>query len=203
MGSAAGAAANHAVGVLGGTFDPVHNAHLAMARAALEARGLARVIWLPTGSPPYRNAPVAASRDRLAMLRLAIEGEPRYEIDERELAPEHSGYTLDTLIGLRAELGTQTRIYLLLGADQYSKLDSWHRPHDLLNLCHIAVFARPGWNAGAVKAPRNGVIHVPMEPLAISASDIRARIGRGEDVSAMLPAAVLRYIRQHRLYGHP
>ena len=191
------------VGILGGTFDPVHNAHLAMARAALDALGLARVFWLPTGSPPYRKPPVAATADRLAMLRLAIEGEPRYALDERELAPGASGYTFDTLTALRAELGPGVSFFMLIGSDQHAKLATWHRVDELFGLCSFAVFARPGWNAGAVHAPRNGVIHVPMEPLAVSASDIRSRIGRGEDVSAMLPAAVLRYIRQHRLYGHP
>ena len=198
-----GAAVENAVGVLGGTFDPVHNAHLAMARAALDALGLARVIWLPTGSPPYRKPPVAATRDRLAMLRLAIEGEPRYALDERELAPGASGYSFDTLTALRAELGAGVPLVMLIGSDQYAKLATWHRAEELFGLCSFAVFARPGWKAGDFNAPHNGVLHVPMEPLAISASDIRARIGRGEDVSAMLPAAVLRYTRQHRLYGHP
>lgn len=191
------------VGILGGTFDPVHNAHLAMARAALDALGLARVIWLPTGSPPYRRPPVAAARHRLAMLGLAFEKEPRYAVDERELAPGASGYSFDTLTALRAELGARVPLVMLIGSDQHAKLATWHRADELFGLCRFAVFARPGWKAGDFLAPRNGVIHVPMEPLAISASEIRARIGRGEDVSAMVPAAVLRYIRQHHLYGHP
>ena len=191
------------VGILGGTFDPVHNAHLAIGRRALEALEPARILWVPTGAPSYRDPPVAPAAHRVAMLALAIAGEPRYALDERELAPEHSGFTVDTLIGLRAELGTQTRIYLLLGADQYSKLDGWHRPDDLLKLCHIAVFARPGWSLGADAAPRDRVTQVAMEPLAISASAIRAAIGRGEDVAALLPGPVLQYIRRHHLYGHP
>ena len=191
------------VGILGGTFDPVHDAHLAMARAALQALGLARVIWLPTGSPPYRKPPVAAACHRLAMLRLALEGEPRYAVDERELAPGASGYSFDTLTALRAELGAAVPLVMLIGSDQHAKLATWHRADELFELCRFAVFARPGWKVADFRVPLSGVIHVPMEPLAISASDIRARIGRGEDVSAMLPAAVLRYVRQHRLYGHP
>jgi len=191
-----------AVGILGGTFDPVHNAHLAIARRALEALDAGRILWMPTGAAGYRNPPVAPAQHRVAMLRLAIEGEPRYEIDERELAPGHSGYTVDTLTGLRAELGAQVRIYLLLGADQYSKLASWHRPHDLLKLCHLAVFARPRWSVASHFAG-NGVVHVPMEPLEVSASEIRERVRRGEHASALLPGPVLEYIRQHRLYGHP
>jgi nicotinate-nucleotide adenylyltransferase len=185
-------------GVLGGTFDPVHHAHLALARTALAALDLERVLWIPTGAPPYRKPPVAAALHRLAMLELAIAGEPRYAIDALELAPGASGYTVDTLRALRGEFGPAQPLVLLMGADQYAKLETWHRWQELAPLCHIAVFARPGWPAGDGHAQ-----WVPFEPLAVSASNIRQRIGRGEDVSAMLPPAVFTYIRTHRLYGHP
>ena len=89
------------VGILGGTIDPVHNAHLAIAARALEALSLSRVLWIPTGAPRYRNPPAAPAAHRVAMLRLALEGEPRYAIEERELAPNASGYTYDTLVALR------------------------------------------------------------------------------------------------------
>lgn len=178
-----------AIGILGGTFDPVHNAHLAMARAALEALALERILWMPTGAPKYRAPARAAAHHRVAMLRLAIEGEPRYAIDEREFAPGHSGYTVDTLKSLGG------RPVLLLGGDQYAKLETWHRWREVLELAEIAVFARPGWAASDGRAR-----FVPMEPLAISASEIRARLARGEDVSAMVPAKVLDYIRQYKLY---
>ena len=190
------------VGILGGTFDPVHNAHLAIARRALETLGATRILWMPTGAPAYRDAPVASAAHRAAMLRLAIEGEVRYALDERELAPGASGYTFDTLSSLRSELGAHVPLVMLIGSDQYEKLGAWHRAHDLFRLCRFAVFARPGWSASATGVPRDGMTHVPMEPLAISASDIRARIGRGEDVSALLPVPVLRYIQRHHLYGH-
>ncbi|MGH8675907.1 MAG: nicotinate (nicotinamide) nucleotide adenylyltransferase [Burkholderiales bacterium] len=191
------------VGILGGTFDPVHNAHLAIARRALEALGATRILWMPTGAPGYRNPPQAPAAQRVAMLGLAIEGEARYALDERELAPGASGYTYDTLTALRNELGAHVPLVMLIGSDQYEKLDAWHRARDLFQLCRLAVFARPGWSASATGVPRDGITHVPMEPLAISASDIRARIGRGEDVSPLLPAPVLHYIRRHHLYGHP
>jgi len=184
-----------AIAVLGGTFDPVHNAHLAMARRALETLGVARVLWMPTGAPPYRPAPVASGEHRLAMLRLAIAGEPRYAIDARELAPGHSGYTVDTLRSLRAELGEDTELVLLMGADQYARRHSWHRWDEVTRLARIAVFARPG-----APAPADGVRVVPMPPMAVSASAIRAAIARGEDVSGLVPPAVLAYIREHGLY---
>jgi nicotinate-nucleotide adenylyltransferase len=183
------------IAVLGGTFDPVHNAHLAIARRALEALGAARVLWMPTGAPPYRPAPLASGEHRLAMLRLAIAGEPRYAIDARELAPEHSGYTVDTLASLRAELGEDAELVLLMGADQYAKRHAWRRWDQVARLARIAVFARPG-----APAPADGALVVPMPPMDVSASAIRARIARGEDVSALVPPAVLAYIRAHGLY---
>ena len=176
-------------GILGGTFDPVHIAHLAIARAALEQLRLGRILWLPTGSPRYRDPARTPAAHRVAMLRLAIEGEPRYEIDERELAPGHSGYTVDTLKSLGG------RPVLLLGADQYAKFESWHRWQEILELASIAVFARPGWSAA------NGRVQsVAFQPMDVSASDIRARLARGDDVASLVPARVLDYIGRHRLY---
>lgn len=183
------------IGILGGTFDPVHNAHLAIARLAIEKLRIERILWIPTGRPPYRKAPVASVEHRVAMLKLALAGEPRYEIDQRELAPGASGYTVDTLQSLRAELGTAAPIFLLMGGDQLSKFESWHRPDDVARLADIVVFARAGWKALGRRARL-----VPMEPLDISASDIRSRIARGEDISALVPREVANYIARHRLY---
>jgi nicotinate-nucleotide adenylyltransferase len=181
------------VGILGGTFDPVHDAHLAFARAAIDALGLARILWLPTGRPGYREPAVAPAAERVAMLRLALAGEPRYAIDERELSPGASGFTIDTVLALRAE-HPGTEFVLLMGADQYARRAGWHRGAVLVKLCAIAVAARPG------SADASGARAVPRTPLAISASDIRARIARGEDASAMLPARVLDHIREKGLY---
>lgn len=153
------------------------------------------MIFVPTGIPPYRAAPVAPAAHRVAMLRLALAGEARYAIDERELAHGASGYTVDTLASLRAEHGPEQPLFLLMGADQHSRLGTWHRWQELSGLCRIAVFARPGW-----KADSPGAEHVPMEPLAISASEIRARIRRGADIAALVPAPVAAYIRERGLY---
>jgi nicotinate-nucleotide adenylyltransferase len=184
------------VGILGGTFDPVHNAHLAMARAALDKLALDKILFMPTGAPRYRNPAVASGEHRLAMLELALAGEPRYEIDARELAPGASGYTVDTLKELRLELGPDTQLWLLIGADQYTKLQSWHRPEDVKKLARIAVFARPGWQLEGAK-----VEVIPFEPMNISASDIRARAAQGKDLSSFVPPAVANYIARHRLYA--
>lgn len=181
-----------AIGILGGTFDPVHNAHLAMARAALEFLALERVLWMPTGSPKYRAPARTPAHHRLAMLRLALEGEPRYAIDERELAPGHSGYTVDTLKSL------DFRPVLLLGADQYAKLETWHRWQEVAALADLAVFARPGSGFRDGRARQ-----VPFAPLEVSASAIRARLARGESIAGLVPPAVADYIARHKLYGHP
>jgi nicotinate-nucleotide adenylyltransferase len=188
------------IAILGGTFDPVHNAHLAMARRALEGLSARRILWIPTGTPEYRTPPVASAEDRVAMLKLAISGEPRYALDERELAPGASGYTFDTLTALRAELGSDTPLVMLIGSDQYEKLDTWHRWRELFDLCRFAVFARPGWKESAWIGPAEGVIHVAMAPVPVSASELRERVARGEDISPFVPEAVARYIRERRLY---
>jgi nicotinate-nucleotide adenylyltransferase len=181
------------IGILGGTFDPVHNAHLTIARLALDRLELGKLLWLPTGAPAYREPPAASGTDRVAMLALAIGKEPRYAIDERELQPGASGYTFDSLSSLNRE-NPASRFVLLMGSDQYEKRAGWHRWTDIEKLAAVAVVARPGSRVEA------GVQTIQMAPSAVSASVIRARLARGEDVSGMVPAAVLGYIRDKGLY---
>ena len=166
-----------------------------MAGAALRGLPLDEVLWIPTGAPGYRNAPVAAPEHRLSMLKLALAGEPRYRIDMRELAPGATGYTVDTLKSLRAESGSTHSLYLLLGGDQYAALPTWQRPDEVKKLARIAVFARPGFKTAGKDAET-----VPMAPLTISASEIRARVARGEGLAGLVPPAVAGYIAQHGLY---
>lgn len=181
-----------AIGILGGTFDPVHNAHLAMARAALEHLPLRKILFIPTGTTHYRKPAAASGEHRVAMLRLALAGNEKFEVDTRELRPGASGYTVDTLRALHAE--GHANLYLLMGADQYAKLASWHQPEEVARLATIAVFARP-----EVQLKEKAKL-IPMEPLPISASDVRARAKRGEDISAFVPPAVANYIARHGLY---
>jgi nicotinate-nucleotide adenylyltransferase len=185
------------IGILGGSFDPVHNAHLAIARTALEKLGLAKILWIPSGTPPHRAAPAAAGVHRAAMVRLAIAGEPRFVLDERELRKAAPGYTVETLEDLHAELGKDAGLVLLIGADQHARLSTWHRWQDLFSLARIAVFARPG----EAPAEEDRVTVVPFAPLEISSTAIRSRIAAGDLPHGLLPEAVLDYIQTHRLYS--
>jgi len=182
------------IGILGGTFDPVHNAHLAIARLALERLALDRLLWIPTGAPRYRAPALASGADRVAMLKLAIGADPRQAVDERELAPGATGYTIDTVTALRAE-NPGAALVLLMGADQHERFATWHRHGELAALCELAVVARPGATlSGAPATP------LEMPPMQVSARELRARLARGEDVSRDVPPAVARYIREKGLY---
>jgi nicotinate-nucleotide adenylyltransferase len=183
-----------AIGILGGTFDPVHKAHLAMARAALGHLHLDKVLFIPTGMTRYRKPARASAEDRVEMLRRALADEPRFEIDTRELEPGASGYTVDTLRALRSELG-EVDLYLLMGADQHEKLATWHQPEEVKRLAKIAVFVRPGIDL------KENVKLVPMKPMDVSASKVRTLAKDGKDLAALVPLVVANYIRAHRLYA--
>jgi len=170
-----------------------------MARAALDQLELERVLWMPTGKPRYRDAPVAAPEHRVAMLKLALENEAGAELDLRELSPGASGYTVDTLHELRLELGRDTTLVLLIGADQYAKLGTWHRAAEVKRLARVAVAKRPGIEK---KIDREALL-VDMPPMEVSGSQIRARVMAGESIDGLVPAAVAGYVAEHGLYRAP
>jgi nicotinate-nucleotide adenylyltransferase len=208
-------------GILGGTFDPVHLGHVALAEAALAGLRLSEVLWLPSGSPGHRAPPVASARDRLAMLRLATGGNPRFRIDDSELDRSEPTYTVHTLTRLRAQLGNAQPLALLLGSDSFLSLPTWMRWRELFDLAHIAVASRPGDlpsdggpapELSAEIARRSArpeqlaasaagrIVRFDMPPMDISASAIRAQLAAGRDTRRLLPAAVLAYIETQHLY---
>jgi nicotinate-nucleotide adenylyltransferase len=210
------------IGILGGTFDPVHLGHVALAEAAIKGLPLAEVLWLPSGSPGHRDVPVAGARHRLAMLRLAAAGNARYRIDESELGRSEPTYTVHSLTRLRAELGDGQPLVLLLGSDSFLSLPTWLRWRELFALAHIAVATRPGYVPGdggpapelsaeivrrAARPEQLGasaagrIARFAMPPMDVSASAVRAALAAGADVGHLLPAAVLAYIQAQQLYS--
>lgn len=209
------------IGIFGGTFDPVHYGHLRPALELREQLAMQRMLLLPCAVPPHRPQPQASSEQRLTMLRLAVAGEPALEIDERELRRSGPSYMVDTLASLRDEFD-DTPLCLCLGVDAFLGLPAWHRWQSLLELAHIVVAHRPGWrlerqtlpeelaevlarhqqqDAKALSAAAAGAIVLqPVTQLAISATDIRARIGTGRSVRYLLPDQVWQYIQQQKLY---
>lgn len=198
-----------AIGILGGTFAPVHYGHLQLARAARDQLRLAEVRLIPAGRPPLRTAPAIAAARRLHWLRLAIAGERGLVADGRELSRPGTSYTVDTLAELRAEQPL-VPLCLLLGQDKAPQLPSWHRWRELFALAHLVFFNRPG---AADRYPEELAREVQgrrasdpqqllaqpaglcwrgeMPPADISSSAIRARLRRGDDVTGMVPPAVI------------
>jgi nicotinate-nucleotide adenylyltransferase len=188
------------LGLFGGTFDPPHNAHLALAHAALDAFQLDVLHWIPAGQPWQKARTISAAVHREAMVRAAIDGEPRFVLNRIELDRPGPSFTLDTVRALRLQ-HAQAELFLIVGADQYAGLHTWRDWQDLLGLVTLAVANRPGpmppVNAEVLRTPHR-VVPLPM--LDISATDIRARVARGLPIDALVPPAVARYIQQHSLY---
>jgi nicotinate-nucleotide adenylyltransferase len=185
------------IGVFGGTFDPPHNAHVALARAALDSLDLDEVRWIPAGQPWQKMRAITPAVHREAMTRLAIDGEPRFELDRVELVREGPSYMLDTVRALQP-LG---ELFLIIGADQYARLPTWHGWQELLGLVTLAVANRPGAAPPAdARLQRTPHRAVPLPMFDIAATDIRARVARGQPIAALVPPAVARYIETHALY---
>lgn len=181
------------IGVFGGTFDPVHVGHLAIALAALETLPLDRVVFVPARRSPLKSRePVAGPEQRLEMLRLATRGEPRFEVSRIELDREGPSYTADTLEALSGE----GRLFLILGADAGAELDRWKDPERVRALATLVVARRPG---AAVAAPPGAMtLEVPL--MDISARELRARAARARSLRYLVPDPVCRYIEEHALY---
>ncbi|CAG0944518.1 MAG: putative nicotinate-nucleotide adenylyltransferase [Rhodocyclaceae bacterium] len=212
------------LGLLGGTFDPIHYGHLRLAEEAREALGLSGLCWIPAGQPPHRAAPRVAAAHRLEMVRRAVAGNPAFTVDDAETRAPGPSYTVTTLERLRATM-PECPLVLLMGADAFLGLAAWHRWRELLDLAHLGVATRPGfplspetWPAelartcagrlgGAADAlrtsPAGRVVGFPMTPLDISASLLRARLAGGLSVRYLLPDPVREYIEAHHLYDTP
>ena len=203
------------IGLLGGAFDPVHNGHLEMARAARSAAGLDRVIFVPAAVSPYKpGAPSVSAADRLAMLSLATVGHPEWSISEIELDRGGISYTIDTIRDLRGGLGPGPEFHLIIGMDNFLQLAGWKEIGSVIELALFIIVARPGCNLGRISGEnkfwaeqirdRDRLITVELA-VPVSSSEIRRMVRAGKDPRPYLPPAVADYIRGHRLYrdGEP
>lgn len=207
------------IGLFGGTFDPLHYGHLRTAFELWQELKLAEVRFMPTGSPPHREQPLAPAQLRLEMVKAAVADQPAFVVDDREVRRSGVSYSIDTLTELRAEY-PQRSLCLLLGMDAFLGLPHWHRWRELLDLAHIIVAHRPGWRAptmgplGEVMVDRGtgsvrelhahsaGRIYVhAVTQLEISSTELRALIAQGRDPRYIVPEEVRRIIRETRCYA--
>ncbi|MCZ7565690.1 MAG: nicotinate-nucleotide adenylyltransferase [Burkholderiales bacterium] len=210
-----------ALGLMGGTFDPVHFGHLRLAEEAIEALGLEAVRWIPSGRPGHRDPPLASALHRVEMVRLAIADQPLFRLDVAETRTPDETFTINTLHRLRRELGELRPLVMVVGMDSFLSLASWRAWQDLFALAHFAVGERPGFMLSAQtmvgglaleyarrtadpdavqRSPGGAIVTFPMTALDISATDLRDRLGRGASARYLLPETVLAYIRAHKLY---
>lgn len=207
------------LGVLGGTFDPVHLGHLAVGRTAATALALDALRLVPSRVPPHRSVgPHASGYHRFAMAALAALGEPGWTVSDMELRREGPSYTFDTLTALAAEGWTATQIFFLIGADAFADIATWSRYPAVLDLAHFAVVTRPGTTHDDVQArvpalaPRligmadlgtrttPGIVLLGADTPDVSSTDIRARAARGAALTGLVTEPVEQYIRRHGLY---
>jgi nicotinate-nucleotide adenylyltransferase len=214
-----------ALGLFGGTFDPIHFGHLRLATELAEAFHLDKVIFIPAGLPYHRGRDAhATGEQRLTMLKLATQRDARFDVDDRELKRSGNTYTFDTLAEIRHERGPETPLVFLAGTDSFAKIDTWHRWNELFDLAHFAVAVRaddsdwskkgPGtiprdaWPRITLnpkelaRAPAGKIMTFAMTPLSISSTAIRALAADGASIRYLAPDLVVDYIRSHNIYAH-
>lgn len=196
------------VGVFGGTFDPIHIGHLIVAECVREACGLDRVLFVPAGVPPHKEAAgITSARHRYMMTVLATLTHPHFEVSRVDIDREGPCYTVDTLAILRSALAP-AELYFLMGSDSLADLPTWHEPERLLGENRLIVAGRPGWSideASAALGPlyerhRDRIEHVTVPGIDVSSRAIRARLAAGKSARYQLPDLVLHYIETHGLY---
>lgn len=196
------------IGVLGGTFDPVHVGHLAIASAAMDRLKLSQVLFVPAGVPWLKgHRGITPAELRVEMLELAIAPYPRFRLSRIEIdRPGHS-YTTDTLEQLKRELAGDVDLYFIVGVDALSELHLWHQPQRIIELCHLVAARRPGSRTpdlesleGSLPGVSQRVIILDNEPVDASSSGIRERVAGGLSIEGLVPDAVARYIEEHGLY---
>jgi len=207
------------IGILGGTFDPIHYGHLRPALELLETLALPEVRFVPCRIPAHRDVPAITADQRLTLVQLATAEQAGFVVDDRELRREGPSYMVDTLTSLREDFGVATPLALIVGSDAFRELDTWRRWRELTGLAHIVVMQRPGAQepfrpllaefiaprvvshvSALRQRPAGGILFQPVTQLSISATQIRALLARGQSPRYLLPETALAYIHQRGLY---
>ncbi|MEQ1768043.1 MAG: nicotinate-nucleotide adenylyltransferase [Methylotenera sp.] len=210
------------IGLLGGTFNPIHFGHLRMAQELAESLNLDEVRFIPSANPPHKHAPLVSAEQRATMVRLAIADNPLFKFDERELNRKGASFTIDTLVSLRDELGEKTSLVLIMGSDAFVKFDTWHRWQEIIKLCHIALVQRPDKKPTEAlsktlalfleqhyteqvddlhTAAVGSVTMQAITPLEISSTAIRRTLQHQGSARYLVPQNVLDFIASNHLYS--
>lgn len=197
------------IGIMGGTFNPIHRGHLALAKAAVKEFALDKVVFVPSGTPPHKELhEVLGKEHRYQMVKLAIAKKPRYSLSHIELDRTGYSYAVDTFNALKRKYGKTAKLFYIMGLDSINEILSWRKPLELFKLCEFIVGTRPGTKVRTfrrlVKFPplqkEVDKIHLMELRENISASEIRGRLKVGKSVKRLLPKVVEKYIRKHKLY---
>ena len=196
------------IGFLGGTFDPPHNGHLLIAREAQTQLGLTQVLFAPTRQPPHKNAAEhTAIEHRLEMVRLAIAPYPQFTLSRVDVDRPGPTYTVDTMRLLHEQFGNSVELFFIMGMDSLANILTWRTPEQLIRLCKLAVFQRPGFAANLdeleqqVPGVSECVVFLQSSALDIAASDLQKRVRAGQSIADMVPEEIERYIKKNSLYS--
>jgi nicotinate-nucleotide adenylyltransferase len=187
------------IGIMGGTFDPIHHGHLVAASEVADRFNLDDVVFVPTGQPWQKGA-VSGAEDRYLMTVIATASNPRFQVSRADIERDGPTYTVDTLRDLRAVYGSATELYFITGADALSKILSWKDALEMLSLAHFVGVTRPGFELSDAHLPADSVSLVEVPAMAISSSDCRARVAAGKPVWYLVPDGVVQYIAKRALY---
>jgi nicotinate-nucleotide adenylyltransferase len=198
------------IGILGGTFDPIHVGHLIIAEEVRTRLGLSQVVFVPAGLPPHKRGwAIAAPEHRLQMIKLAIAGNPHFSLSRLDIDRSGPSFTVDTVHLLLDAWGADAEIYFIMGSDSLAELPTWHQPERLMRLCHIVAVGRPGYRVDLTELNRllpgaTTLIRMMDTPaLDVSSTDIKRRVREGRSIRYLVPRAVERYIQEHSLYAVP
>ncbi|MGH3275655.1 MAG: nicotinate-nucleotide adenylyltransferase [Streptosporangiaceae bacterium] len=189
------------IGIMGGTFDPIHHGHLVAASEAAHVFSLDEVIFVPTGMPYQKGSrTVSPGEDRYLMTVIATASNPRFSVSRADIDRPGETYTIDTLRDLRAERGPSAELFFITGADALTKMISWRDADELFKLAHFVGCTRPGHRISLAGLPRDDVSLIEIPALAISSTECRARVRAGDPIWYLVPEGIVQYISKRKLY---